>query len=175
MKELNFLPISFHKNLRNKQRRRNRLLYTLMLVIILGCIHLLSESGHRGSLASYHSDTQYLYQPGASISKVVCELFRLAGDLISLCSLTIEGAPDQTYGNTKHGFLSDGSVVKVVLVGTASSEDAIKKFHNRLSESSLITGAKINDSRWGSESNKEIYKFELTVTIERVTSDHPMW
>jgi len=197
MKELDFLPRSFHEARRRRYLMRQNGLYATGLVIALGCLHFMNDSQLRlaeASLASLHAgDQERMLQrtqlqvlqarkltlqeridlisrleDDAPPDAVIAAIARHMSDSMAIRSLTIEVTDLEDAGPEKTDSLLERGPTRGVLCGVAADDMQVGILLGRLAGSALFDDVRLSFSRETEEAGRKMREFELVFTIKRV-------
>jgi len=130
MKDIDFLPKSFHERIRQQRQRHRNMIYTVVLMVMLGGLHFLNsdrlqsvEASLKGlqkrheDMLAYQAQINSLkihkenlssklrlinrLEDNAPLDAVIGEITRLMGDTMSLQLLTIKTLPYKTPAGEK--------------------------------------------------------------------------
>jgi Tfp pilus assembly protein PilN len=195
MKELDFLPASFHEAARRRCRRRRNFKYILGVTMALAGLHFVNETRIQRSEAALirlqAGDStrdvrrQHLQElakeekklarelelisqidDDAPTSVVIAEIVRLMDEAMGITNLHLETVEPETEGKTAS---TGPALTTVTLEGVTTSDIHVGQFEGRLSESRLFEDVKLHYSRGSERSGRKMREFKLTLSVRRVT------
>jgi hypothetical protein len=198
MKDLDFLPASFHAARRRRRQRRRNILYVATVIVSLVGLHGINEiriraaeaslarldaastslDPKRQQLAGLRARHQVLdhrmtlisrLDDDAPINAVLAEITRYMNEAMALRSVSIESTvPKAPKGGSADPVLDRGPT-RVVLQGVAAHDVQIGQFWGQLRQSPLFAEVELSYTRKTQEQGRQMREFELACTLKRVT------
>lgn len=197
MKELDFLPASFHEVLRRRYQTRRNVLYSVALVVALGGIHQVHSSRLRSAQASLVAvqtahkahDAQRAHlealktkkqtlqnklallsqlEDDAPLDAITGEITRLMNDVMGLQSVLVETSPKDKADQQENDPLLDRGTTRVELVGVAVNDVEMGRFFGRLEECPLFKDVTMSFSREIRQAGREMTNFKFGFSVKRV-------
>lgn len=198
MKNLDFLPASFHRQRRRRHQRRRHTLYTVAVVLCLGSLHVVNTTRIRSAEAALQefrqldagreSSRRQLVElrkrrdmlgqrmeivnhldDDAPINAIVAEITRHVDDNMALQSLSVElTTPVSEKGHSADPVFDHGRT-RVVLRGVAAHDVQVGAFFGRLGQSPLFEKVELSFSRQTEKADRLMREFQLVFLVKRIT------
>lgn len=202
MKELDFLPESFHQARRRRHLIRRNVLYSFVLVVAFGCLHFVNASQLRSAqaaLTELHTgdearnllrnqlevlqnrkqvlkdqlDLVNRLDDDAPLDVAVAEIAAQMNDSMAIRSLLVETTAPDGVDADKRDPLLDRGPTRVVLDGVAVDDIKVGNLWGRLDASPLFDQVKLSFCEGTEEAGRQMRKFQLVFNVKRVALAPP--
>ena len=200
MKELDFLPKTFHEARRRSRLMRRNVLYSLGLAIAFASVHAINTShlrSARAGLADLRTDDRARslqrqelqalqarqqtladrlelvsrLEDDAPLDVVLAEIAAQMNDAIAIRSLQVKTLPPAEIAPEDRDPLLDRGPTRVVLGGVAADDMQVGILLGHLGGSALFKDVKLSFSREIQDAGRRMREFELTFVLIRVAFD----